>query len=214
MCAHWPPVRGGGGGGGGSDGPVGAHWRMGQVREQAAREAADTVAAMIQDVDEKAAAVGQGLVWDDEPVAPAWARAGPNQAAVAVQEGQGPFPKARGGMASQRTTAGDEVRGPRAERAAGLYPHAGWRPRAGYQPVDTSGVDALRPADQREAAAVLDRRERARAARAARRQVRSARSDGRGGDEKKRFSFSEHVRYQAAIKAVLRASKRRRAAAT
>jgi hypothetical protein len=177
-----------------------------RAREEPQRE-------LVQDLEARAAALGRkGLLEDDRSGLGVWTVVGPGGMVPADLDGpsQGqrrPLPTCTGGPAVSEPHA--------REAAQGLVAHEGWRPRAGYKPADTSGVDALRPQHQQEAIAILARRDQARARRveravAARAASAAAVSGGRVGSN---FSFTEHLRYQAAIKAFLRADKRRRTAA-
>ena len=182
------------------------------------REAGGAAAGMLGDLRDVTAALEAGglVLPSDGPAAPAeWTTVGPGGLVPADVPGSG------GGAPRQTGTdygKGRPTTGPGcSESAAGLYPHYRWRPRAGYAPVDTAGVDALRPVGQRELLAVLDRRDRAREERSRRRKAAASRrpespGPAAGGGVQKGFSFTEHLRHQAAIKAFLRAEKRRRVA--
>ena len=163
----------------------------------------------MEDLRKRAAALGQqGMLEDVGSGLDAWTVVGPGGLVPADLDGQwqGQQPSSNGPATSVPFPS---------EAAQGLVEHEGWRPRSGYKPVDTSGVDALRPQHQREAIAALARRDQARVRRvalanAARAAHVAADSGGSGGGK---FSFTEHLRYQAAIKAFLLADKRRRTSA-
>ncbi len=179
-----------------------------------ARAGEDPQRALVEDLQARAAALGRkGMLEDNGSGLDGWTVVGPGGMVpadlVSPSQGQGRPPPG----SSNRPAFSEPYA---SEAAQGLVPHEGWRPRAGYKPVDTSGVDALRPQHQKEAIAALARRDQARARRveravAAKAASAAADSGGRGGEG---FSFTEHLRYQAAIKAFLRADKRRRTAAS
>jgi hypothetical protein len=210
-----------------------------QAREEEDGDPAEAAAAELRALCDDGAAsggldLGRGAA--AAAVEPGWTRVGPG-GLVPADCVEGPTGRQSGVSRPGRSNA---------EREGGLYPHEGWRPRAGYAPVDTAGVDALRPAGQRGAVAALDRRDRARKARAQRAEVavgdgarraaggggtgfapgcRTGRGSGgtgssyteaaghgaAGGTRGSGFSYTEHLRHQAAIKAYLRAQKRKRA---
>jgi hypothetical protein len=169
------------------------------MRAAEAREATHGDGAVLRDMQDKAAALGPGGLLLDSAPAPAsdeWVTVGPGGLVPADM----PDPTASGRGTGQ---------------ASGLYSHEGWRPRVGYRPVDTSGVDAMRPPGQQALIAALARRDKARARTADRRDAAARTSrekDMQAAAAAPAFSFSQHLRYQAAIKAYIKADKRRRAA--
>jgi hypothetical protein len=176
-----------------------------------ARAGVEPQQALVEDLKKRAAALGRkGILEDDESGMGAWALVGPGGVVPAKLDGP---------SQGQQRSLPDSSIGPalsepcQSEAAQGLVEHDGWRPQSGYKPVDTSGVDAMRPQHQQEAIAALARRDQARARRVERavaaRAANAAADSCRTGGGK--FSFTEHLRYQAAIKAFLRADKRKRA---
>ncbi len=178
-----------------------------------ARAGVEPQRALVEDIENRAAALGQmGMLEEDEPGLGEWTRVGPG--GIVPADLDGPSQGQQG--CRPEPTNGQAVREPHpSEAAQGLVGHDGWRPHSGYKPVDTAGVDAMRPQHQKEAVAALARRDQARARKAERaaaaRAAHAAADCGGGGGGK--FSFTEHLRYQAAIKAFLRADKRRRTSA-
>ena len=97
----------------------------------------------------------------------------------------------------------------------GFYPkgvvlHRDWRPSVGYEPVDTSAVDAARPAYQRELIQLADASERRQLKDKARKVALKAEREAPWREKEaaaSSYSFTDYTKYQAAIKAVLRGRK-------
>jgi hypothetical protein len=109
---------------------------------------------------------------------------------------------------------------------SGLVLHKGWRPRVGYDPVAQEDVDAMRPRHQQELIAAGNAARRKAQLLSQRNKRKRFKREWAGftgrapllGDgkwkpedfrhrEDGKFSHSEYVRYQAAIKAVIRGTK-------